>query len=60
MTYIYELKNVTQSYSGRTVLEVPDLRIEKGSIVGITGPNGSGKSTLLRILPFLKNPEADV
>lgn len=56
MTYIYELKNVTQSYSGRTVLEVPDLRIEKGSIVGITGPNGSGKSTLLRILAFLEKP----
>lgn len=58
MTYIYELKDITQSYAGRTVLEISDLKIEKGSIVGITGPNGCGKSTLLRILAFLERPLA--
>ncbi len=56
MTNIYELMDVTQSYGGRTVLEVPEMKIGKGSIVGITGPNGSGKSTLLRILAFLERP----
>ena len=53
MTYIYELESVTQSYAGRTVLEVSELKIERGSILGITGPNG-WESTLLRILAFLK------
>jgi len=56
LTNIYELMDVTQSYGGRTVLEVPEMKIGKGSIVGITGPNGSGKSTLLRILAFLERP----
>jgi len=57
LTSIYELREVTHSYNGRPVLEIPDLKIEKGSIIGITGPNGSGKSTLLRILAFLENPQ---
>jgi len=56
LTYIYELEGVTQSYAGRTVLEISELKIEKGSILGITGPNGCGKSTLLRILAFLERP----
>jgi len=58
LTAIYELRNIIQRYSNRTVLDIPDLEIEKGAIVGITGPNGSGKSTLLRILAFLERPAA--
>lgn len=58
MTPLYELHNITKSYGGRTVLDIPELRIEKGSIIGITGPNGSGKSTLLRILAFLEYPKS--
>ncbi|MDO9509380.1 MAG: ATP-binding cassette domain-containing protein [Thermovirgaceae bacterium] len=56
MTSIYELSNVTQSYAGRTILDIRNMKIVKGSILGITGPNGSGKSTLLRILAFLEKP----
>lgn len=58
MTPLYELHGITQSYGGRTVLDIPELKIIKGSILGITGPNGSGKSTLLRILSFLEKPES--
>jgi len=58
LTSLYELYGITQSYGGRTVLDIPELRIQKGSIIGITGPNGSGKSTLLRILSFLEHPES--
>ncbi|GAB6280309.1 MAG: hypothetical protein STSR0007_03710 [Thermovirga sp.] len=58
MTSLYELRDITQSYGGKIVLDIPELKIQKGSIIGITGPNGSGKSTLLRILAFLEHPKS--
>jgi len=53
---LYELRNVIQAHSGRTVLDVPALSLAAGAIVGVTGPNGSGKTTLLRLLAFLDRP----
>lgn len=52
----YHLKNIRQVYDGRTVLDIPFLRIRSGSILGLFGPNGSGKSTLLRLLALLEDP----
>lgn len=48
--------NITQTHSGRTVLEIDKLDIMPGSITGLAGPNGSGKSTLLRLMAFLSSP----
>ncbi|WP_031479940.1 energy-coupling factor ABC transporter ATP-binding protein [Maridesulfovibrio frigidus] len=53
---LYQLSNVTQSYAGKTVLNVSDFSIPKGAIVGLAGHNGSGKSTMMRILAFLESP----
>ncbi len=38
-------------------LHIPELKIERGSSVGLSGPNGSGKSTLMRLMSFLEKPE---
>lgn len=56
MSALYELRGVKQRYGGRTVLHLPELRIERGETLALTGPNGAGKSTLLRLFAFLESP----
>ena len=55
---LYSLKNITQVYGKRTVLDKITVSIRQNSFIGLAGPNGSGKSTLLRILAFLEPPHA--
>lgn len=46
-----EFKNVTFSYDGSTeILKNVDLKIKKGSTLGILGMTGSGKTTLVSLL----------
>jgi tungstate transport system ATP-binding protein len=52
----YNLKKVRHFYGNTKVLEIDNLKIEKGSITGLIGPNGSGKTTLLRLLAFVEKP----
>lgn len=56
MQPIYHLEHVTKSYNGRCVLNVHQLDVYPGEILGIIGPSGAGKSTLLRLLNFLELP----
>ena len=42
----------------RTVLDVPELAVERGQVLGVIGPNGAGKSTLLRVMGLLETPTA--
>jgi tungstate transport system ATP-binding protein len=53
---LFEVKDLTKVYGSRTVLDIPELCIEKGKVYGLLGPNGSGKTTLLEILGFLSRP----
>lgn len=56
MTPAYRLNDVGHSYGNRRVVDIPDLEIRAGEILGIVGPSGAGKSTLLRLLNFLETP----
>jgi len=53
---IYDIQSLSQSYAGKTVLEIERLMVQPSSIVGLIGPNGSGKSTLLRLLGLIEKP----
>ena len=57
---LYHLNGLQQTYNDRTVLDVGDLKIRRGEILGLVGPSGAGKSTLLRLLGFLEQPSAGV
>lgn len=56
MSVLYQCRDLTQRYGGRTVLRLPELSIARGEVLALTGPNGAGKSTLLRLLAFLESP----
>lgn len=56
MNALYQCRDLTQRYEGRTVLHLPELNIARGEVLALTGPNGAGKSTLLRLLAFLEEP----
>ena len=45
-----EIRNLTASIGGNTVLKGINLSVQKGEVHAIMGPNGSGKSTLSNVL----------
>ena len=53
---IYQIADLKQKYADRTVLDLDNLEIAPGEILGLVGPSGAGKSTLLRLLNFLESP----
>ncbi|MFP5512207.1 MAG: ABC transporter ATP-binding protein [Alphaproteobacteria bacterium] len=54
---ILDLKGVSKSYGGNTVLRDIDLSIEDGEFVAIVGFSGSGKSTLINLIAGLAMPD---
>ena len=52
-----ELRSVTKSYDGKTVLQEFTAVLEAGGAYLLTGPSGSGKTTLLRILIGLESAD---
>jgi lipopolysaccharide export system ATP-binding protein len=51
-------RNLTKSYSGRTVVRGVDLDVSSGEIVGLLGPNGAGKTTTFYMTVGLTSPDS--
>lgn len=59
--HIVEVKNVSKSFNGKTVLDGLTLNVPRGSVFGLLGKNGSGKTTLIKcLLGLLKPHKGDV
>ena len=44
----------TKSYGGVTVLTMPAVELQPGTVTAVIGANGSGKSTLAKVLSGLE------
>jgi len=44
------IEKIKKIYGNRTVLDIEELFVKEGSLLGVIGPNGAGKSTLLNII----------
>lgn len=56
MNPILECKGLTKKYGTKVALNMINLTLERGQIVGLLGPNGSGKSTLIKLANELLTP----
>ena len=57
MKKIIELKNITKSFDGETVLNNISLDIYDNEFLTLLGPSGCGKTTLLRIISGFVQPD---
>lgn len=55
---LYQVRGLTKSYGGRTVLDRLDFDVLRGECLVILGRSGTGKSVTLRQLNGLEKPEA--
>ena len=53
-----ETRDLTKSYSGRTVVKGVNLTITSGEVVGLLGPNGAGKTTTFSMVVGLTAPDS--
>ena len=45
-----QITNLQKEYTGTTVLDLPELNIERGEVFGLVGNNGAGKTTLFSLV----------
>lgn len=54
---LIELRNVSKSFKGNSLLKDMNIKFHKGKIYGITGSNGSGKSVLFKMICGFTPPD---
>jgi len=54
---LLELRGVSLSFGGLTVVDGLDLHVDEGEIVSVIGPNGAGKTTLFNLITGVYPPD---
>jgi ribose transport system ATP-binding protein len=57
MEKLLELKNISKSYSGVTVLNNITVGLDAGEVLCLVGENGAGKSTMIKIMAGVIAPD---
>jgi branched-chain amino acid transport system ATP-binding protein len=57
MAPLLELKRVTKSFGGLTVVNDLELHVNEGEIVSVIGPNGAGKTTVFNLVTGIYQPD---
>ncbi|BFM05283.1 ABC transporter ATP-binding protein [Halioxenophilus aromaticivorans] len=57
---VISINQLQKRYGRDTVVDIPQLQVEEGSIVGLIGPNGAGKTSALRCLLGLASYQGEV
>jgi branched-chain amino acid transport system ATP-binding protein len=55
---LLELRKLTKSFGGLTVVHDLDLHVGQGEIVSVIGPNGAGKTTLFNLITGVYRPDS--
>ena len=55
---IFEVKDISKSFDGRSILKKISLKVYPGELVSLFGPNGAGKSTLFNIAIGAENADS--
>jgi len=54
---VLELREVTKSFGGLTVIDALDLVVSEREIVSVIGPNGAGKTTVFNLVTGVYEPD---
>jgi len=47
---IIQIKDLKKVFGDKTAVNIPELNVEQGSLIGLVGNNGAGKTTLFRLM----------
>jgi ABC-type multidrug transport system, ATPase component len=47
---IIEIKDLKKTFGQKTAVDITELNVEAGSLIGLVGNNGAGKTTLFRLM----------
>jgi ABC-2 type transport system ATP-binding protein len=53
---LVDARALTKAFDGREVVKHVDLRLDRGTILGLIGPSGCGKTTTVRLMTGLLKP----